>query len=246
MRVDLCSATRRGGTSIRSSAFPTARLALYVGAVPPKLLRMLFRACLGLGVGLSFAANGAAVQALPCASYSFINEDGIVEMSNAIRPALADRGYSCLAKDGTVLEVVPPKRTANAQAKPVEKAPKETGPHLRTPEELRSAVCLRARRRRGARSRHCLDRWFDRVGESEPRDSEAEVARLRRSGCERGTRGAITVRGNTRQPRHLRTQIEATGRDIETRRIEKRNALEQFELDLNDIERFFPAAPNAE
>ena len=44
----------------------------------------------------------------------------------------------------------------------------------------------------------------------------------------------------------VRTQIEATGREIEARRIEKRNAIEQFELDLDDVERFFPAAPITE
>jgi hypothetical protein len=246
MRVDLRSATRRGGTSIRSSAFPTARFAIYMGAVPLKRLRMLLPAWIGLSLGLSFAANGAAVQARPCASYSFINEDGIVEMSNAIRPALADRGYSCLAKDGTVLEVVPPKRTADAQAKPVEKVPKETGPHPRTAEELRklyaSAHDVEEARDRAiaaideaiALARANLEIWKLKL-----RDFEATAAAAEREGQSPSaeTLDNLDI---------VRTQIEATGRDIEARRIEKRNAIEQFELDLNDIERFYPAAPEAE
>ncbi len=207
---------------------------------------MLFRACLGLGVGLSFAANGAAVQAQRCALYSFINEDGIVEMSNAIRPALADRGYSCLAKDGTVLEVVPPKRTVNEPAKPIEKAPKETGPHLRTPEELR-ALYASARDVEEARDRSIASiegsiavlKANLEILKLKLRDFEGQAANAEREG--QSPSAEILDNLDT-----LRTQIEATGRDIETRRIEKRNALEQFELDLNDIERFFPAAPNAE
>jgi hypothetical protein len=200
-------------------------------------------ACLGLGLGLSFAANGAAVQARVCASYSYINEDGIVEMSNAIRPALTDRGYSCLAKDGTVLEVVPPKRTADAQAKPIEKAPKETGPHPRTPEELRklyaSAQDVEEARDRAideidesiALARANLEMWKAKL-----RDFEADAAMAERE----GQSPSAEILDNLDI---LRRQIETTGRDIEAKRVEKRNAIEQFELDLNDFKRFFPAAP---
>ena len=246
MRVDLRSTTPRGGTSIRSSAFPTARFAIYVGAVPSKLLRVLFRACLGLGLGLSFAANGAAVQARPCAWYSFINEDGIVEMSNAIRPALADRGYSCLAKDGTVLDVVPPKRTADAQAKPVEKAPKETGPHHRTAEELRKLYAS------AQDVEEARDRAIAEIDEAIAlAKANLEMLKLKLRDFE-ATAAAAEREGQSPSAETLdnldivRTQIEATGREIEARRIEKRNAIEQFELDLNDIERFYPAAPISE
>jgi hypothetical protein len=199
---------------------------------------MLFLACLGL--------SSAAAQARLCTSYSFINEDGIVELSNTIPPALADRGYSCLDKDGNVLEVIPPKRTADEQAKPIQKAPKEAGPHPRTPEELRklyaSAQDVEEARDRAiaeideaiALAKANLEIWKLKL-----RDFEATAAAAEREGQSPSaeTLDNLDI---------VRTQIEATGRDIEARRIEKRNAIEQFELDLNDIKRFYPAAAEAE
>ncbi len=203
-------------------------------------------ACLGLGLGLSFAANGAAVQTPVCASYSFINEDGIVELSNAIPAALADRGYSCLAKDGTVLEVVPPKRTGDEPAKPIEKAPKETGPHPRTPEELRKLYAS-AHDVEEARDR-AIDAIDDSIAMAKAnleilklklRDFEADAAMAERE-------GQPPSAGTLDNLETVRSGIEATGRDIEAKRIEKRNAIEQSELDLNDFKRFFPAVPNPE
>ncbi len=145
-----------------------------------------------------------------------------------------------------MLEVVPPKRTADAQAKPVEKAPKEAGPHPRTPEELRklyaSAQDVEEARDRAiaeideaiALAKANLEIWKLKL-----RDFEATAAAAEREGQSPSaeTLDNLDI---------VRTQIEATGRDIEAKRIAKRNAIEQFELDLNDIERFYPAAPGAE
>jgi hypothetical protein len=206
----------------------------------------LLLACLGLSFGLSFGLNAAAAQAPKCASYSFINEDGIVELSNTIRPALADRGYSCLAKDGTVIDVVPPKRTASEQTKPVEQAPKKTGPHQRTPEELRKLYAS-AHDVEEARNR-ALAKIDERIALAKANlealklklhDLEVDAATAEREGQPPSAETLANLD-------NVRTKIEETGREIEARRVEKRNAAEQFELDLEDIERFYPAAPDAE
>lgn len=244
MRVDLRFTTPPCGTSIRSSAFPeTARFRSgRLSLKPPHRLLL----CLGLSLGLSFALKSAAAQAPKCASYSFINEDGIVELSNTIRPALVDRGYSCLAKDGTVIDVVPPKRTASEQTKPVEQPAKKTGPRHRTAEELRKLYAS-PRDVEEARDR-ALGRIDEVIASAKAnleilklklRDLEADAAAAEREGQPPSAETLDNLG-------IVRTQIESTGRDIEARRVEKRNTTEQFELDLEDIERFYPAAPDAE
>ena len=138
--------------------------------------------------GLGFGAAQAHAEAVEL--YRFVNEDGIVVLSNSIPPELVSRGYDVVRGDGTLVRVVPRELTPTEVAERERQLAQEKAAAARRHGSRESrrrsdeALCVTARRRRGARSKNPVDRNRCRDDEGESRAIEAAEAAPRGAGRE--------------------------------------------------------------
>ena len=191
--------------------------------------------------------EATAAPPIACALYRFKNADGVLELSNSIPPDLANDGYSCLNKDGAVVQVVPPKLAPGEQAQrdrelEAEKAAKDAGlPRPRTDEEL---MKLYSSPRDVEEARERTISAIDAATATSKTNLESlrsKRQRLEEQAADR-ERAGLALSEILADLQIVKAQIDEGASEIEGLQLKKQHAVRQFELDLDRVRQLYPDA----
>ncbi|HEY6597759.1 MAG TPA: hypothetical protein VIZ30_00495 [Pseudomonadales bacterium] len=195
----------------------------------------------------------SAVQAHAEAAYlyRFVNEDGVVVLSNSIPPELVSRGYDVVRGDGTLVRVVPRELTPSELV--------ERDRQLAAEKAAADAGSVRA-----SRDEDLMKLYASPLDVEEARDrkilsietvvatTKANLERLKLQKRRLEEQAASLEReGGTPSPELLsnltilETQIAEKEREVAARKLEQQRVSDQFGLDLERIRLLYglPPAP---
>ncbi len=206
-----------------------------------KSLLTLVLAALGFGA--------AQAQAQAAELYRFVNEDGVVVLSNSIPPELVSRGYDVVRGDGTLVRVVPRELT------PTEVTERER--QLAQEKAAADAGMVRA-----GRDEDLMRLYASPLDVEEARDRkilsiETVVAttkanlerlklqkrRLEEQAASLEREGAPLSSELLQNISILETQIAEKEREVAARKLEEQRVSEQFALDLERIRLLYGMGP---
>jgi len=200
----------------------------------------------------SVVASGAAAPTKPTGlTYKYINEQGVVVLSNAIPPELAYKGYTIINSDGTIWKVVPAQLTQQEI---------EERDRKRTEED----AAKEAREARKHKDAELLKLYASTADVEDARDrklrsidtviatTKANIVRLKQQkqhleeqAADRERAGLLPSPEILQNLQILTTQIGDKEHEVEMRQFEQQQVTEQFQMDLERIQELLGAPPVA-
>ena len=206
-----------------------------------KRVLCLLLACVGVLVALAAAP--------PVYTYKYENEDGIVVMSNAIPPNLAYKGYTVMNKDGTVHNVVPrqlsPREIEERDRKKAdEEATKRAGEALKRKDAELLKLYASTADVEEARDRklHSIDSVIATTKGNIVRLKQ-QKQHLEEHAADRERQGLLPSPEILQNLEILSTQITDKEHEVEIRQLEKQQASEQFQMDLERVKALLGTPP---
>jgi hypothetical protein len=184
-------------------------------------------------------------------TYKYINEQGVVVLSNTIPPELAHNGYTIMNPDGSIRKVVPAELTAaqieeRDRKKSEEDAAKEAREARKRKDDELLKLYASTADVEDARDRKL--RSIDTVIAT----TKANIVRLKQQkqhleeqAADRERAGLLPSPEILQNLEILSTQITDKEREVEMRQMEQQQVTEQFQMDLDRVQALLGAPPVA-
>jgi len=194
-----------------------------------------------LTILLSLSAGTALAQAKPCEWYKFVNDENIMVLAYSIPPALVHKGYTCIAKDGEIVRVVPRELTPEEIAKRDKDIAKQKADE--------AAGVARARKDQELTRLYASPKDVEEARDRKVLSIETAIAtttsnierlklqkqRLEQQAADREREGLAPSPDILDNLKNLETQIVDKEHEVATRKAEKQQVIDQFRLDLERI-----------
>jgi hypothetical protein len=207
--------------------------------------KLLFVPLVCVGIG-----GAAAPAKMPAGlTYRYVNEQGVVVLSNAIPPELAYKGYTIYQHDGSVWKVV----AAQLSPKEIEERDRKKA------EEDAAKAAKEARQRKDAEllKLYASTADVDDARERKLRSIDTAVATLKANivrltqqkqhlegqAADRERAGQLPSPEILQNLEILSTQITDKEHEVEMRDLEKQQVTEQFQMDRERVQQLLGPAP---